>query len=241
MFSDSVDVTCSYVEGPAALSRYSCRLGNIGASETGTVRIVARDSRGSNARTYRIAQRNDPRNVPVPFDPASASWWQFPDNDEDGIPDHWEENGVWVDGEFLDLPGGGADPDHMDLFIYGDYETGEQYSQRVVEHIERTFAESPMGNPDGTSGISVHYEHGRDIPTSIIGDEFCDCADGYRRVATYSGFAQSPKAGSSSVPQLYKYVLNVTDLDHLASEPGKTVIGLFAVDSRQLRCHRPQR
>ena len=52
------------------------------------------------------------------------------DSDEDGIYDDWEEYGVFTegpeseDGNFIDLPAMGADPEKPDIFVHLDYMYG---------------------------------------------------------------------------------------------------------------------
>ena len=85
------------------------------------------------------------------------------DTDEDGIPDHWELNGIDSDKDGtidLDLPGMGADWEHKDIFIecdwggFGGVNTGafDQAVNRVVD----SFAKAPVNNPDNVNGINLH-------------------------------------------------------------------------------------
>ena len=85
------------------------------------------------------------------------------DTDEDGIPDHWELNGIDSDKDGtidLDLPRMGADWEHKDIFIecdwggFGGVNTGafDQAVNRVVD----SFAKAPVNNPDNVNGINLH-------------------------------------------------------------------------------------
>jgi hypothetical protein len=83
------------------------------------------------------------------------------DSDGDGLPDVWERHGYTVDGVFVDLPAMGANPYHKDLFVWMDYMvrpggTSLAPSQAVIDNIKAVFANAPVANPDGTTGIAIH-------------------------------------------------------------------------------------
>ncbi len=83
------------------------------------------------------------------------------DSDGDGLPDVWETNGYTEGGVFVDLPGMGANPYHKDLFVWMDYMvrpggTSLAPSQAVIDNIKAVFANAPVANPDGTTGITIH-------------------------------------------------------------------------------------
>jgi hypothetical protein len=83
------------------------------------------------------------------------------DTDGDGLPDVWERNGYRVGNTFVDLPALGADPRHKDLFVWMDYMVHPTKgslapSQTVIDNIQAVFANAPVTNPDGTTGIRIH-------------------------------------------------------------------------------------
>ena len=83
------------------------------------------------------------------------------DSDGDGLPDEWERHGYTEGGVFVDLPGMGANPYHKDLFVWMDYMvrpggTSLAPSQAVIDNIKAVFANAPVANPDGTTGITIH-------------------------------------------------------------------------------------
>lgn len=83
------------------------------------------------------------------------------DTDGDGLPDIWERNGYRDGGTFVDLPALGADPRRKDLFVWMDYmvhpTNGSMApSQSVIDNIKAVFANAPVSNPDGTTGITIH-------------------------------------------------------------------------------------
>ncbi len=101
------------------------------------------------------------------------------DADEDGLPDDWETDGLDVDGDGtidLDLPAMGADPGHKDLFLEIDWmfeaQTciwficwgGEDFSpdEAALADVIQAFADAPVDNPDGTTGINLHIDAGPD-------------------------------------------------------------------------------
>ncbi|HEY8504250.1 MAG TPA: hypothetical protein VIL46_06680, partial [Gemmataceae bacterium] len=81
------------------------------------------------------------------------------DTDRDGLLDAWEVNGLDVNGDGvidLDLPGMGASPLRHDLFVEVDAMAGRAPAPGVLERVVRAFAIAPVGNPDGSGGISLH-------------------------------------------------------------------------------------
>lgn len=104
------------------------------------------------------------------------------DTDGDGLPDSWETNGVDFnhDGKIdLDLKAMGADPKHKDLFIETDWMVkpksciwficwgGENYApqQAALSDVRTAYANAPVTNPDGTTGIRAHIDSG---PASVM-------------------------------------------------------------------------
>ncbi len=166
--------------------------------------------------------KNDPRNVPSPFI-LESDWWQWPDADDDGIPDNWERNGVWVNDRFLDLPGLGTKADHKDLFVHLDYTEGRSLDRKVFEYLGESFAASPLSNPDGQDGVALLIDGGSGTPrqgtspdnwgslsesrvlqADGLSDPFELTVDNMTYLAN-QGFASSPRSGGRGVPQLFKY------------------------------------
>lgn len=204
---NGVTPTCGYVSGPAAASRISCEI-PVPADRGSSVTVTATDSRGTSTRRYRVEGKNDPRNVPSPFS-FDSNWWDWPDRDEDGLPDNWETNGVWVEGDLVDLRGMGADPNRKDLFVRYDYEESRPLSDQFFAYLRDAYSKAPLLNADGSSGgIVFHTVSGQSVPSSVIGKWTGSVAD-YERVMLYTGFANSPLAGGGGVPQLIKYYVNI--------------------------------
>ncbi|MCE9621422.1 MAG: hypothetical protein K8R99_03640 [Actinomycetia bacterium] len=87
------------------------------------------------------------------------------DSDGDGLPDDWEVSGVDFDSDGtidLDLPGLGADPNHKDLFVEVDWMPGHEPQRLAMDRVVKAFADAPVANPDGSSGIRLHLDAGAD-------------------------------------------------------------------------------
>jgi hypothetical protein len=96
------------------------------------------------------------------------------DADGDGIPNDREISGFDADNNGtidLDLREMGADPDHKDLFVELDAQPGMRLDQAAIDRVVQAFADAPVANPDGTSGINLHVDNG---PNSVMDPETGD-------------------------------------------------------------------
>lgn len=93
------------------------------------------------------------------------------DSDGDALFDSWETNGYDHDGDGqidVDLPTMGADPQHKDIFVEVDYmgvsasAPSHRPKDRAMQRIINAFANAPVSNPDGTTGINLHIDYGPD-------------------------------------------------------------------------------
>ncbi|MCT9097539.1 hypothetical protein [Haloarchaeobius sp. HME9146] len=76
-----------------------------------------------------------------------------PDRDGDLLADSWERAGELPDG--TPLPG--ADPDRKDIYVYLSYGSNvERLTQGEKIRLKRIWAEMPVSNPDGSTGIDLH-------------------------------------------------------------------------------------
>ncbi len=85
------------------------------------------------------------------------------DTDGDSLPDAWEINGYDANGDGVvdvNLPGMGASPNKKDLFVEMDYMSGRLATTAAFDRIVQTFANAPVSNPDGTTGIKIHLDGG---------------------------------------------------------------------------------
>lgn len=212
-----VELDCDHHSGsPVTTASQLCRFSSVPVDGASVVVTATSSDFGESTLFFRIKNKNDPRNVPEGFDGAS-NWWEWPDGDNDGIPDHWEANGVWGKNGYLDLPGLGANPARADLFVYGDYQEGFDVAERVREDARAAFAAAPLNDGEG---VELHFVNGSSVPQSLIRnllftkdtenqssvDE--ETQKGFQRIATYTGFLASPYAGGDGVPQIFKWWLN---------------------------------
>jgi hypothetical protein len=91
-----------------------------------------------------------------------------PDADGDGLADDWETSGVTFNGQFIDLPAMGADPNRPDLFIHLDWMQDATRDQRLsstaIGKVVKAFADSGYVSPTGSTGINLWVDQG---PASI--------------------------------------------------------------------------
>ena len=118
----------------------------------------------------------DGREASLGTDPTNA------DTDGDGLPD-----GSEMKREALSE----ADPLQMDVFLEVDYATGMKPSKWVFATAEAVYADAPVTNPDGTTGISLHVIVDDEIATgetvtkqeldeTVMPEQFDREGDGFR-------------------------------------------------------------
>lgn len=86
------------------------------------------------------------------------------DSDGDGLPDTWEESGYDADNDGtvdIDLPTLGANKYRKDIFVEVDWINGAAPNNAIWNPIETAFANAPILNPDGSSGITIHIDRGQ--------------------------------------------------------------------------------
>ena len=91
------------------------------------------------------------------------------DADGDGLLDSWEQEGIDFDEDGtidLDLPMLGADWEHKDIFVEGDYMVGKAPNQDAIDDVEAAFFNAQVSNPDGVKGINLHVLIDEEIPFS---------------------------------------------------------------------------
>lgn len=102
----------------------------------------------------------------------------LPDTDDDGLNDSRERalgtnltvadtdgDGLGDGAEVLAteaLPG--ADPLHRDIYLEVDYMAGERPDEAMLETVRERFADAPVSNPDGTTGIDLHVRIDEEVP-----------------------------------------------------------------------------
>jgi hypothetical protein len=97
------------------------------------------------------------------------------DADGDGLANDWEVHGIpYVDSSgiaqryLLDFDGDGssdADPQHKDMFVEVDAMQGQGLSSFAISVVTNAFADAPLNNPDGTTGVRLHtHVNETDLP-----------------------------------------------------------------------------
>ena len=90
------------------------------------------------------------------------------DTDGDSIADDDEISGINSDGDAeieVDLPAMGADPNHKDIFVEVDQMETHPLDLAVPGYASYMFANAPVSNPDGSTGIALHVDAG---PNSLM-------------------------------------------------------------------------
>ena len=89
------------------------------------------------------------------------------DADQDSLLDGWETQGVDVDGDGtidVDLPTMGANPLRKDLFLEIDCLVAANHThcpvQGAIQAVVQSFANAPVNNVDGTTGVQLHIDIG---------------------------------------------------------------------------------
>lgn len=85
-----------------------------------------------------------------------------PDTDGDRLKDSWEERGVTPGGARLP----GADPDHKDIYVQVNYgANAAPYTAAEKRALRESWARMPVDNPDGETGIRLHFVEGDRLET----------------------------------------------------------------------------
>lgn len=153
-----------------------------GAGETVELTIDMRNGRWSGGAAWptNCVTGDGGEAVKVCFDVSvdSASG----DSDGDGLLDGWERNGFDADSNGaidVDLPGFGATVGHKDPFLELDYSTGQAPRRDDVQAMRDAFADAPLGNPDGVTGVRLHVDTGPLVDTTVRKNQpIGTCSDG---------------------------------------------------------------
>src|SRR5512142_2556906 len=89
-----------------------------------------------------------------------------PDSDGDGLLDGEEVNGT---AGGLDLPGMGTNPLHKDILLEYDWfddangcvQNSHRPTPEMIQGVQDFFANAPVSNPDGTTGINMIQDYGQ--------------------------------------------------------------------------------
>ena len=118
---------------------------------------------GGQLRVMSITGTADAAVPNAPVGAVHADWEPLGDTDGDGLLDAWESGPIDTDGDTitdLDLPAMGAEPDHKDIFVELDCMAPHCYPDALLAPVIKAFADAPVANPDGKSGIRLHVDNG---------------------------------------------------------------------------------
>jgi hypothetical protein len=81
------------------------------------------------------------------------------DSSGDGIPDAWKTNGIDFDGDgTIDFKPANATVGRKDIYVEVDGMTGRAPAQSTLNAVVTAFANAPVTNTNGSSGISLHLD-----------------------------------------------------------------------------------
>jgi hypothetical protein len=99
------------------------------------------------------------------------------DDDGDSLCDNWETTGIdenqdgTVDLQLYDDNGDGtisageqADPQHKDVYVEIDFMAGHRPKAAAIQDVVDSFANAPVTNPDGTTGVRLHVQIDETVP-----------------------------------------------------------------------------
>jgi hypothetical protein len=96
--------------------------------------------------------------------PGASGPTDLSDADGDGLPHDWETKGT---PSGVPLQSYGADPNRKDIFVQLDY-TSASLRDAVpcgeLDMVVDAFANAPVSNPNGTSGVNLHLDAGKSCP-----------------------------------------------------------------------------
>lgn len=98
---------------------------------------------------------------------VNVCWQASYDTDDDGLLDVWETDGVDSDNDGVvdvNLATLGANARRKDAFVEADFIAATNHTHRplqaAIAKVVTSFADAPVANPDGTSGIQLHVDVG---------------------------------------------------------------------------------
>ena len=153
------------------------------------------------------------------------------DTDKDGLRDTWERKGIDYDKDgVIDLVLPGADWKHKDLFVEVDYMTGHDFDGTAKDQVIAAFRNAPIGNPDGTTGITLHV----DIDEQILHQTLLKIWDDYDTVkASHFGFPDERASPNSAAilgakKLAYRYCLFIHNQQEYDNDLGSWVTGSWS-------------
>lgn len=210
-----------------------------GADVVEFFKLFAHDCATSPAYFYDVA---NPEDLEFIFGQVAED---LSDSDADGIPDSWESEGVTVNGQFVDLPSMGADPEVPDVFVEIDWmvkpsksflfwETSPETSLAPSENAMRIVYQQFKAH-----GINLHIDAGPDSTDFVTGKKWGSLSGGNEipyekhfavKSDNYAHWDSTVKSnfGGSRVP-VFRHCLFVDQYDNTSSSgiaftPGQYLI-----------------
>lgn len=153
------------------------------------------------------------------------------DSDGDSIPDDVEENGYDYNRDGIidvDLPGMGAKKDHKDIFVYVDWlETSSGINKHshkpgadAINKVKQAFADAPVDNLDGVTGINLHVVFGKKMEETGINKELGaaagECAYNWNEFDSLKN--RNIDGFPASMRPLFHYVIFAHDMPMITCE-----------------------
>lgn len=172
------------------------------------------------------------------------------DTDSDGLPDGTE---VHNKERFPN-----ADPLQTDVYVEMDWMNGAKLPEDEAEEIEASFADAPVSNPDGSTGIDLHFVESDEVPAqdtieysiasnSVVGEYqsqyFDNAGYGYHYLLLVKGIDDDDVAGFSArgtnVVSYYDYpdVTGHRTMHELGHSLGLSPRDFEGIDSRTYDHH----
>lgn len=147
------------------------------------------------------------------------------DTDGDGLLDGWEVRGLDVNGDGVvdvDLPSMGADPRRHDVFVEVDCMVASDHSHCPVSgamnDVVQAFANAPVSNPDGTTGVQLHLDTG-----TLFGTGVSSVSGNNGVVGTYGNMG----GGGDKIPEAGN---TIVDWDGASGNPATSFYSLKKMD-----------
>ena len=165
------------------------------------------------------------------------------DSDDDGLLDVWENFGVDTDNDGLidlDLASMGANAMRKDVFVESDFLQATNHThapmQSAIKEIVQSFANAPVQNPDGTTGIQLHVDTGSQYGAGQV----FSVAGPNGAAGTYGdmggGGTAIPEAGNEIIDSFGQNTSNVTkfaDLKKANFDPHREPIFRYLIWGHQ--------
>ncbi len=231
--------------GPAANLNLDVAVGDFDAD--GADEIIRSDGMTGAIKVYKAdGELVDSWNVPAANLNLSVAVGSRIDRDGDGLYDRAERFGIDVDADGtidVDLPAMGADPLRKDLFVEVDCLVDDANGngvltdpvdhshcplQAAMQDVVQAFANAPVVNLDGTTGIQLHVDTGTLYGAGVIPVNGTANAAGNFVIGTFGDYGE----GGDHIAEAGNQVV---DWDGAAGRPGTSFYTLKAANFNEER------